>query len=75
MGAQPAPAAHPLHLIPPSLPPCRAKNQQPNALFRSWNGAVGAEICLKVINGCFLLRKEWASHGDDPMTGNQFLWY
>eukprot|EP00983_Pelagomonas_calceolata_P048459 1141054-Pelagomonas_calceolata.AAC.2 len=29
------------------------------------NGAMGAKICQKAVNGRFLPRKMWASHGDD----------
>eukprot|EP00983_Pelagomonas_calceolata_P125688 1161228-Pelagomonas_calceolata.AAC.5 len=47
------------------IPPCRAKKQLTNTLARSWNGAVGAEMCFLALNGRFLPRKGWASHGGD----------
>eukprot|EP00983_Pelagomonas_calceolata_P004932 161795-Pelagomonas_calceolata.AAC.4 len=60
-----------LSCCPPAAPqptmsttPCRTKNQLNNALFGAlWNGAAGAEICFNAVNGRFLLRKGWASHG------------
>jgi len=50
-------AAHLLHLPPAPLYLFLAKDQISKALFRSGNGAGGAEICKKAINGCSLLKE------------------
>eukprot|EP00983_Pelagomonas_calceolata_P076097 1153277-Pelagomonas_calceolata.AAC.11 len=44
--------------------------QLSNALFRSRNGAGGAEMGKKAVYGFFLPRKGWASQGDDLLELN-----
>eukprot|EP00983_Pelagomonas_calceolata_P078158 1154174-Pelagomonas_calceolata.AAC.6 len=53
----------------------RAKNQPPSALFRSWNGAVGAEIRKTAVNGHFLPRKGVGQPWERPVYAQHHFFH